>query len=202
MSTSIADVARAHLACSPTAQPAAAAASATATPGRVRPLPTSGSITSSPTSAEVRSAPTAATSEGSAPSAAGTGGPGSCSGEILRWWCGWVWQGGGSLGPQPGRLPQAHTPAMRLGVLQYPQHLPASLGSLLAAAVFLSLQQGWGVGTWQPLEHVGEFPVAPWPPSAGDPGSIPWPPFIEHLLYARHHADLVMSMEPPGFPGR
>lgn len=38
------------------------------------------------------------------------------------------------------------------------------------------------MGIWQPLESQGDFHFLLGPlayPSAGDPGLVPWPPFIE-----------------------
>lgn len=78
---SISGVAQGPLTFSPTTQPAAAAASATATPRCVRPLPGSGPTASSPTSAWVRRAPKAA-SEGPLPAQVGPG----LLWAILQWW--------------------------------------------------------------------------------------------------------------------
>lgn len=94
----------------------------------------------------------------------------------------------GSLRPQPRRLPQAHTVAMPLCALLHPQHLPAprlpSSPCLLPQSL-VGAGEGWVYGSLWSLRGIFISSSDPLVyPSAGDPGLVPWPPFIEHLLYA------------------
>lgn len=120
----------------------------------------------------------------------------------LTWW--WAWGGGAASGPSRGVAPpQAHAagPAPRsprgVSALVPPDTpwLPLRLCLSLSLQQTLHLWAGSGAGYGASFGSRGGFPIAPGQdrpllayPSAEGSSSVRRPPFIEHLLYARHCA--------------